>query len=91
MTRMKARMEEKLKKRFDPVELTVDDVSEQHRGHAGYRDGGETHFDVHIVADAFTGESRVARQRAVMAAVRDELAQRVHALSIIARAPDDPR
>lgn len=77
------RMREKLEAAFAPVELEIIDESEAHRGHGGYRDGGETHFKVIIRAAAFNGMTRVAQQRAVMAAVRAELDERVHALALV--------
>ena len=79
---------DKLTKAFAPVELAVTDESWRHAGHAGAGDGsGETHFDVRIVSQAFAGMNRVARQRAVNDALREELAGPVHALSIKAEAP----
>ncbi|MEL6210475.1 MAG: BolA family protein, partial [Pseudomonadota bacterium] len=59
---MKAQIESKLTEAFEPVELEVIDESEQHRGHGGWREGGETHFRVRMAAAAFAGQSRVARQ-----------------------------
>ena len=72
-----------------PSHLNVIDDSEQHRGHAGHDARGESHFTVEIVADSFTGQNRVARQRAVNAALGDLMKERVHALSIKARAPNE--
>ena len=78
-------IEAKLTAAFAPDVLDVIDNSEAHRGHGGWREGGETHFKVVMVAPAFDGMSRVARQRAVYAALRDELADRVHALELDVR------
>lgn len=72
----------KLVAAFAPARLDVIDESHQHHGHSGWREGGETHFRVVIRADAFNGQSRVARQRAVNAALREELAGSVHALAL---------
>lgn len=83
------RIRAKLSKAFDPVRLEVNDQSHLHAGHAGARPGGETHFHVVVVSDRFTGLSRVARQRMVYAALADELAERVHALSISALGPGE--
>ncbi len=77
------RMREKLETAFSPVELEIIDESESHRGHGGYREGGETHFKIVIRAAAFNGMNRVAQQRAVMAAVKQELDERVHALALV--------
>ena len=54
---------------FAPAELHVEDDSEAHRGHAGYQEGGESHFRVRLRAEAFAGQSRIARHRAVHAAL----------------------
>lgn len=58
-------------------------------GHAPVDDGGETHFRVEIVSDAFAGKSRVERQRMVYAIVEDELRERVHALQLKTQTPDE--
>lgn len=75
-------IEKKLKDSFAPERLEVFDESEQHRGHAGWREGGQTHFRVVIRAAAFNGESRVSRQRMVNRALAEELAGPIHALSL---------
>lgn len=72
----------RLQAAFDPSALDVVDDSEAHRGHAGYRDGGESHFNVHIRATSFDGQSRIQRHRAVHAALGPELVARIHALSL---------
>ncbi|HZN28523.1 MAG TPA: BolA family protein [Xanthobacteraceae bacterium] len=78
---------EKLTKAFAPQSLDVVDESHQHEGHAGHRPGGETHFRVYIVSEAFKGKSRLERHRMVNQALSDELAGGVHALAIHAAAP----
>ena len=85
---MKSRIESKLRETFLPTELEVIDESEQHRGHGGWREGGETHFRVRMVSESFSGQSRVARQRAVNACLKEELATSVHALAMELSAPD---
>ncbi|MEM9063654.1 MAG: BolA family protein [Pseudomonadota bacterium] len=85
---MKAQIESKLAEAFSPVMLEVIDESEQHRGHGGWREGGETHFRVRMVAASFAGQSRVARQRAVNACLAEELATTVHALAMELAPPD---
>ena len=81
------RIEAKLRAAFAPERLEVVDASERHRGHGGWREGGETHFDVVVVSSAFAGLNRVERQRRVNAVLADELAGPVHALSIRADIP----
>jgi BolA family transcriptional regulator, general stress-responsive regulator len=80
---------EKLTKAFAPQSLDVVDESHQHEGHAGHRPGGETHFRVYIVSEAFKGKSRLERHRMVNQALSGELAGGVHALAIHAAAPGD--
>jgi len=79
----------KLTERFAPSRLEVVDQSHLHIGHEGARPGGETHFAVMIACTAFIGQSRVARQRLVYETLADELASRVHALSLTTLAPDE--
>jgi len=67
---------------FSPRELTVVDDSESHRGHSGFQEGGESHFNVRIRADAFAGQSRIARHRAVHAALGADLVGQIHALAL---------
>lgn len=67
---------------FAPRELVVEDVSEAHRGHAGFQEGGESHFDLRIRAAAFKGVSRIGRHRAVHDALGADLMARIHALSL---------
>jgi BolA family transcriptional regulator, general stress-responsive regulator len=80
---------EKLNKAFAPERLDVVDESHKHAGHVGHRAGGETHFKVHIVAEAFRGKSRLERHRMVNETLVDELEGGVHALSIHASAPGE--
>jgi BolA family transcriptional regulator, general stress-responsive regulator len=82
-------MTTKLTAAFAPTSLRIDDESHRHEGHAGHRPGGQTHFRVHIVADAFRGKSRVERHRMINAALADEIAGGVHALAIHANTPDE--
>ncbi|MEJ6709613.1 MAG: BolA family protein [Amylibacter sp.] len=79
---MKQRMERKLTDEFQPQTLEIIDESEDHRGHGGYREGGETHFRVVMRAQSLLGKSRVAQQRAVMSCVKAEMEERVHALAL---------
>ena len=79
----------KLSEALSPVSLVVTDDSDKHHGHGGWREGGETHFSVDVVSDAFSGKSRVERHRMVNTLLADELAGRVHALAIRAKAPGE--
>ena len=82
---------ETLKDRFNPSHLAVTDESEQHRGHAGWREGGETHFRLDIVSDAFEGKSRVERHRLVNDTLKSAFDRGLHALAISARTPAEGR
>ncbi len=83
------RMESKLTEALTPDHLEIIDESALHAGHAGARPGGETHFRIVIVAKAFEGVARIQRHRMVNEAVAEELAERVHALSLRPLSPDE--
>jgi len=74
---------------LSPTKVELIDDSEKHRGHGGYNPAGESHFTLIIEAAAFEGRSRVERQRLVHAALGDLVGERVHALSIRAKAPGE--
>ena len=80
---------DKLTEAFRPTRLEVEDDSARHHGHAGAREGGESHFNVVIESPAFAGTAKVARQRMVYRALAEELAGPVHALSVKALAPGE--
>ena len=67
---------------FALTRLEIVDDSESHRGHSGWRDGGETHFNVLIRAAAFAPMSRIDRHRAIHKALGAELVARIHALAL---------
>jgi BolA protein len=83
---IRERITRSLTEAFRPSELEVVDESDLHKGHGGWREGGETHFRVRIAAEAFRGRSRVDMHRMINAALAAELADRVHALAIEAKA-----
>jgi len=83
------RIRTKLTDAFAPAMLDIEDESARHAGHAGAAPGGETHFRVRIVSAAFAGMGRVERQRRVYAVLAIELAERVHALALETRTPDE--
>lgn len=82
---MKGLIEARLSAAFQPAALDVIDESHLHEGHGGWREGGETHFRVRIVASAFDGISRVDRHRQINAALREAFERGLHALAIDAR------
>ena len=75
-------METRLREAFAPRELEVVDDSESHRGHAGFQEGGESHFNVRIRAAGFAGMNRLARHRAIHTALGPDLIARIHALAL---------
>lgn len=76
-----AEIRERLQTRFAPEALEVIDDSERHRGHAGFQEGGESHFIVRMQAEAMAGQSRIAKHRAVHEAL-GPLMQEIHALTL---------
>ena len=86
---IKDRIRIRLQQALDPVRLDVVDESHRHIGHAGYREGGETHFRVEVVSQAFAGKSRLDRHRVINGLLTEELQERVHALAIVAKAPGE--
>ena len=75
-------MRSRLQDAFEPSHLEIIDDSESHRGHAGFREGGETHFKVAIKSPAFNELNRIARHRAVHSALGKDLVGRIHALEL---------
>ena len=69
--------------------MSLTDESAQHAGHAGARPGGETHYHLTLVSAAFDGLSRVARQRLVYGALREEFDTGLHALSLDLKTPSE--
>jgi BolA protein len=85
------RIASKLTSAFQPTRLDIVDDSGRHAGHTGAHadGGGETHFNVAMESAAFTGKSRVERQRLVYGVLADELKERVHALALKLTAPGE--
>jgi len=77
-----ATIESKLRAALQPTRVQVIDESALHKGHAGHRPGGQSHFRVEIVSAAFEGQPRIARQRRVYEILADELEAGVHALAL---------
>src|ERR1700682_6635084 len=79
----------KLTEAFAPESIRVVDEAHQHEGHAGHRPGGESHFRLYIVSEAFRGKSRLERHRMINTALASEFEGGVHALAIHAQAPGE--
>lgn len=86
---MAEQIESKLTQAFAPVRIAVFDDSHKHRGHAGARPEGETHFRVELVSPRFEGVGRVERQRLVYGELKAELASSVHALQLKVLTPEE--
>ena len=82
-------LREKLTRALAPERLEIVDESHLHAGHAGAREGGESHFRIDVVSAAFAGRARIARHRLVHDILAEEIAGPVHALSLTARTPDE--
>jgi BolA protein len=76
---------------LEPQALELEDESEAHRGHAGYREGGGTHWRLSIVSARFAGQSKVARHRMVYQALGPLMQHPIHALAITARTPEEEK
>ncbi len=88
--KVKAAIENKLSAALNPVRMVVTDQSHLHAGHAGHKsDHGETHFNVELVSEAFSGKTRVERHRLVNEALSEELAGPVHALALTTKTPEE--
>ena len=86
---VKSAIEKKLGEGLQPRRLAIVDESHRHAGHAGARPGGESHFRVEVVSAAFTGLSRVARQRLVYGLLAEELKGPIHALALSTLTPEE--
>jgi BolA family transcriptional regulator, general stress-responsive regulator len=86
---VKMAIERKLRAALAPIQLVIVDESHHHAGHGGRHPDGESHFRVELVSAAFAGKSRVERHRMVNGVLAEELATRVHALAVTAKAPGE--
>jgi BolA protein len=90
MASMRTLIEERLVGDFAPIRLELVDESAAHAGHAGHREGGESHFRVRIVSEAFAGLGRFDRHRRINASLAAAFERGLHALAIEAAAPGEP-
>lgn len=91
MMSIRTRIENKLTAGLAPTSLVVLDQSAEHAGHMGHPNhgGGETHFHVDVVSAAFSGKSKVERNRMVYGLLAQEIADGVHALSMSTKTPEE--
>ena len=85
------RMRARLTAAFSPLTLDVADDSARHAGHSGAQPGGETHYTVRMVSEAFAGPSRHVRSRAVHEALSPEFRDGLHALTLVLQSPSETR
>ncbi|HLW90130.1 MAG TPA: BolA family protein [Roseiarcus sp.] len=88
-TLVKDRMRAKLEAALTPERLEIEDQSHLHAGHAGWREGGQTHFRIKVASTQFIGKGRLERHRVIYALLAEEIAGGVHALAIETEAPDE--
>ena len=79
-------IKQKLKKEFSPIKLIIQDVSEMHRGHAGFKEGGESHFIIYINCAEFKDKNKLAVHRLINEELKDEWENGVHSISIKTKA-----
>ncbi len=89
MPQIADRIREKIETQLQTTDYVLTDESGKHAGHAGARPEGETHFHLRVVAPVFSGLSRVARQRLIYDLLKAEMDERVHALSLELKSPDE--
>ena len=87
---MRQRIVALLTEALDPILLDVVDESDRHAGHAGAREGGGTHFRIRVVSARFERTTRVERHRLVYDLLTAEFADGLHALALVAKAPEEP-
>ena len=75
-------IEQKLKKEFSPIKLIIQDVSETHRGHTGFKEGGESHFIIKIKSNYFKDMSKLQIHRLINEVLKEEWTNGVHSISI---------
>ncbi|MEQ9115206.1 MAG: BolA family protein [Rickettsiales bacterium] len=86
---MKEKIELKLIKALNPLEIKVINFSEEHRGHSGYDNSGESHFDILIVSQKFHNVSKIERHKIIYQTLSEELKGSLHALKIKSFTPDE--
>ncbi|MGC2787552.1 MAG: BolA family protein [Roseiarcus sp.] len=87
---MQERIVARLTAALDPILLDVIDESDRHAGHAGAREGGDTHYRVRVVSGQFERKTRVERHRLVYGLLSAEFADGLHALALVAKTPGEP-
>lgn len=89
MMTIENRIKEKVANNLSPQHMELRNVSALHKGHAGDNGTGDTHFELHIISDAFSGKNKITRHRMVYSCLQDEFNDGLHALSVKAFAPEE--
>ncbi len=79
---LEQQISEALQNGLSPTQLQVINESHLHAGHAGDDGSGESHWRVVLAVPTLDGQSRLARHRAVHAALGPDIIARLHALAI---------
>lgn len=74
---------------LEPISLEIEDDSAKHAGHKGNTGGG--HFNIKVVSSHFSQKSQIMRHRLIYQALNDLIPQQIHAISIVAISPNDPK
>lgn len=74
---------------LEPTQLDIQDDSAAHAGHKGNNGGG--HFTIKVVSSHFSEKTQIMRHRLIYAVLNDLMPHKIHALSILAIAPNDPK
>lgn len=80
-------IQQQLQLHLSPIELSVEDESHLHRGHAGAKEGG--HYRIKIISNQFKGLNRIQRHRLIYCTLKDHFQKGIHALAIQAQSPDE--
>ena len=86
---MKNQIKEKLTREFSPLSLTIKDESHLHKGHSGYKPGGNSHFSIIIVSESFCGLNRIKRHQMVYSCLAAGLREGIHALRLKTLCPHE--
>lgn len=82
-------IEQRLTEALAPTSLKILDESKRHANHPGAIESGGGHFTVHIVSNAFSGKTTLARHRMIYTALEGMIGPEIHAIQINAKAPDE--
>ena len=85
----KTKIEKMISDRFQPYFFSVNDVSEQHRGHQSFKENIESHFEVIIVSQKFYNKNKILRHRMINKCLQDDFQSDLHSVSIKAYTIDE--